>query len=373
VYPIGTCKRDENAVESSWMSELLSVATALPPHRVGAADTKEQINLHLKPASAARFCRMVDASGIRQRYTALAVSELVSLRGVQARNDLYIEHALSLGEHVTRAALADAAVSADSIGALLSVSCSGYMMPSLDAHLVGQLGISPAARRIPITELGCSAGVAAIGLADTLLRPPTTGNALVVSVELSSLSGQVEAPTTVDMLANLLFGDAAAAVVVSADNAGRGPEIVAAGTRLWPQSLDQLGVRLTDTGFRAFLSPELPRLIRVNLQPTLSDFLERQALNLDDISFWAIHPGGPKVLDAVGASLNLSDALLRPSWEVLEQYGNLSSASTLFILRHLSKIAPPPPGSLGLMLAFGPGVTCEVVLLRSAGWLSTPR
>lgn len=354
------------------MAEILSVATKLPPHTVGPAETKAEIDRRFPPAAAARYARMVDATGIRRRHTVLPVAELVQLAGIEQRNERYVTHALAIGEEVARAALRDAALDAGDLRTLISVSCTGYMMPSLDAHLIGRLGIPPSARRIPITELGCSAGVAAIGLTEALLRSPTAGHGLVVSLELSSLSGQAERPTVVDMLANLLFGDAAAATVITSGSTGRGPEILAATSCLWPDSLDQLGVRLTDSGFRAFLSPELPREIRVRLQPLLQEFLAGHGLRPADVAFWAVHPGGPKILEAVAASLELSDHALAPSWHVLETCGNLSSASTFFILQRMREVAPPAPGSVGLMLAFGPGVTCEIVLLRAGGWLTRP-
>jgi alkylresorcinol/alkylpyrone synthase len=220
-----------------------------------------------------------------------------------------------------------------------------------------------------MTELGCCAGVAAVALATTLLTQTGSGTALVVSVELSTLGMQIAEPSTTDMFANLLFGDGAAAAVLSAERSPRGVEIIASQSVLWPDAIDHLGMTLTNTGFRLVLSPELPKAVHLQLGPTVAQFLAANRVPQDDVGFWIVHPGGPKILEAVGASLNLSDRALQPSWDTWAEFGNLSSANVFFVLRHLQRVAPPRAGQLGVMLALGPGVTCEMVLLRADGWL----
>jgi len=359
-----------NSTQRVFMPELVSVATAVPPHRVDAADVKAELNARLPSAAAARLCRIVDGTRIQRRYTVAPIGDLLRLGTVQARNDEYVRHTLALGETVARSALADADVDPGSTAALISVSCTGYMMPSLDAHLIGRLGLPATARRIPITELGCSAGVAAVGLAATLLAQAPTGIALVVSVELSSLGVQLAEPSKTDMLGNVLFGDGAGAAVLARNGSGRGPEVLASRSVLWSETLDHLGMRLTDTGLRLVLSAALPRVVQAQIRPMLANLLALHRLVLDDITFWVVHPGGPKILEAVAEGLTLPDRALQASWEVWERFGNLSSANVFFILRHLQESARPSPGDLGIMLAFGPGVTCEAVLLRAGGWLS---
>ena len=351
------------------MAELLSVATALPPHRVEAAETKAYLSSHLDESSARRYCRMVDASGIATRYSVVPPQDLFRLATLEERTREYIRHAVALGESATRSALDAAEVSPDRIDTLIPISCTGHMMPSLDAHLINRLGLNPTSRRIPITLLGCSAGVGAVGVAAALHRHASVGTALVVSVELCSLCLQVTEPSTADIVGGILFGDGAAAAVIAAGESGRGPEVLASGSVLWPDTIGELGMKLTSTGLRFVLSPFLPRLIRTRLLPEVEKFLAARGLTFGDLRFHVIHPGGPKILDAVAASLRLSDEALRPSWEVWQMFGNISSATVFFILRHLHECAPPSAGDLGLMLAFGPGVTCEMLLLRCDGWL----
>jgi alkylresorcinol/alkylpyrone synthase len=130
-------------------------------------------------------------------------------------------------------------------------------------------------------------------------------------------------------------------------------------------------MRLTDTGFRLMLSTRLPVTIHRRVRDTVAAFLHKQGVTIDDIAFWALHPGGPRVLEAVAESLDLRPTVVRPTWDVWEQHGNLSSATVLFVLQRIAASVPPPAGTLGMMIAFGPGVTCEMVLLESGGWLST--
>jgi len=352
------------------MAELLSVSTAVPAHRVTAAETKRYLADHLSETSAQRYCRMVDASGIENRHSVVRTEDLFQLQTLEERSREYTRHAVTLGQRVASDALSAANVTPAAVTSVIPISCTGHMMPSLDAHLVNTLRLSATSRRIPITLLGCSAGVGALGLAAELLRPGEAQVALVTSVELCSLCLQVAEPSPADVVGAILFGDGAAAAVIAAEPSGRGPELLASRSVLWPDTMDELGMRLTSTGFRFVLSPSLPRVVRARLLPAVEDFLGGVGFTMDDVRFHVIHPGGPKILDAAAASLRLTDRALRPSYEVWQRFGNLSSATVFFILRQLQESAPPSPGELGLMLAFGPGVTCEMVLLRAGGWLS---
>ena len=354
------------------MVELLPVATALPPHCIDSDEAKRHLDAYFGSSAARRYREMVDGSRVRRRYTVAPFPDLLKLRTLQERNEMYAEHTRNLGETVARHALSASATSPDAVTAVLSVSCTGYMMPSLDAHLVGRLGLPATVRRIPLTELGCSAGVSAVGLAADLLGTTTrSGYVLLVSVEVSSPSLQAAEPSMTDMIANLLFGDGAVGVVLTNQTTGAGPVVVASQSVLLPASLDHLGMRMTDTGFRIVLSNRLPQLIRQSLQPTLERFLNDQGASTTDVKFWAIHPGGPKILQAVAESLDLTDRAMQPAWDVWEDSGNLSSSTVFFVLNRIQESTPPNPGDLGIMLAFGPGLTCEMVLLRAGGWLSS--
>jgi len=294
---------------------------------------------------------------------------LIGLQTPEARNEAFVRHAVALGETVTRSVLRLAHLAPDSVDTIVPISCTGYMMPSLDAYLINRLGLNPNSRRVPIMQLGCAAGVGAVGLAAELLRHAPTGNVLVISVELCSLCLQVTEPSPADVIGSILFGDGAAAVVLSTPRRGGGPEVLASRSVLWRDSLDELQMQSTITGPRFVLSRDLPQRLRSHLRDTVERFLKPHGLTIADLRFHIVHPGGPKVLEGVARSLELSDAALRASWQVWERYGNLSSATVFFILQELQACSPPAAGDHGLMLAVGPGLTCEMVLLRWHGRL----
>ncbi len=341
---------------------ILSLATAQPKHVITRDITREGLVRTVPSHTVGRYLGMVDASGIDTRASVLPVDELFRLSDVSERTRQYVDHALALGEEVSRRALAAANVAPADVDVFVTASCTGYMMPSLEARLAPRLGTSPDVRRVPLTELGCSAGAASLGLASDLLASGRARTALVLSVELCSLCLQTTDLETMDVVGALLFGDGAAAVVVSAD-ATRGLEIVASRSLLWPNSLEELGMRLTPTGLRLGLSTALARLVRGHLRETVDEFLERHGVALRDLRFFAMHPGGPSILKAVAEALELVEGATRASWDVWHRCGNMSSATVFFVLDEIARTAPPKPGDLGLALAFGPGVSCELVLL----------
>jgi alkylresorcinol/alkylpyrone synthase len=348
------------------MAEILGLSTALPSHVVTLQETQERLAAHFGDAAAGeRFQRMAEQSRVATRHLVLPIEEILSLRTIEQRESAYARHAVTLSEAAATRALAAAKVDARSVDAVISVSCTGYMLPSMEVHLSHRLGIDPSARRIPISQLGCSGGVAAVGLARELAGRDGAGRCiLVVSTELASLCLQTEEPAVSDVMGGILFGDGSAAAVITGDDAGRGLRLVAGTTVLWPETTPDLRMRLTSTGFRLDLSRHVPRLIRRHLRPTVEAFLERHGTKIEDVAFWAIHPGGPKVLEAIGESLELPDAALVPSWEVWQRCGNVSSATALLILREVLDHHAPARGGFGVLLAPGPGLTCELVLLR---------
>jgi len=348
------------------MAELLSIAAVLPPHVVTLEETKARVAATFDdPAAVVRYQRMAEQSRITQRHLVVPVDAAIGLRTIEERQTHYARHAVDISTASATSALRSAGVAPEAVRFVIAVSCTGYMMPSLDAHLGHRIGINRAARRVPITELGCSAAVAAVGLAGELLHGEEDGgSALVISTELSSLCLHLTEPSISDVLGGLLFGDASASVVIAGTDEGRGPRILGSKTVLWPETTFDLGMRLTTTGFRLDLSPQVPRLVRRHLRSTVETFLAEHRASIEDVAFWAVHPGGPKLLESIGDTLGLSEAALRPTWRVWEQCGNMSSATALVILRDLLEEGPPP-GSLGMLLAPGPGLSCEMVLLRA--------
>jgi len=349
------------------MAELLSVATVVPAYCVTAAETKAHLFASLPAAAAARFARMVDASQNQTRYSVMPMEELCRLQMWEARNDAYARHAVTLAGTAAKRALDSAGVDAEAVETLICVTATGYMMPSLDTYLVGRLGLKPTCRRVPMMQLGCAGGVASIGLAATLRGG---GHVLVVSVELPSLSFPAAEPAPTDILSSIQFGDGAAAAVVSVQHQGAGVEVLDTRSVLFPATAHRDGIRLTPAGLRLLPQRGLRQLVESRLPVAMREFLAPHGLRPEEVSFWVVHPRTPQVLDAVQESLQLPDGALRSSWAVWRRYGNVVSSTVFFVLRELYESDPPRDGDVGVMLAFGAGVACEMVLLRARGALN---
>ena len=352
------------------MAELLSVATALPEHCVSASETKRHLAAMLPAGAASRYTRMVDGGGNQTRYAVLPPDQLRRQCSLEARNQAYRHHAVRLGEAVAREALERAALAPDQVSAIIGVSSTGYLMPTLETYLFERLQLSPSCRRVPLTQLGCAGGAAGLALAAELCDAAASARVLVVSVELPSVSFPAAEPSPTDIVAAMQFGDGAAAAVVSGGASARGPQVLATGSVVFPGTIDRDGVHLTADGLRLMRPRGLADILRHRLGDAVDQLLARCGLARGDIGFWAIHPRNPDLIDAAAAGLALPDAALTPSRAVWRRTGNLISAALFHVLRELQTAAPPADGAPGMMIAFGAGFGCEMVLLRSAGWLS---
>jgi alkylresorcinol/alkylpyrone synthase len=250
------------------------------------------------------------------------------------------------------------------------VSITGIASPSLDARLVNRMRLRPDIKRTPMFGVGCAGGAVGLSRAADYLRAYPEHVAAVLSVELCSLTFQPTDLSAANLVSTGLFGDGAVAVIATGGDrpagcAGAGgPQVLACGSTFYPDSEDVMGWDISGNGFRIVLSPRLPEIIRHNLAHDVEGFLTRHGLRRSDIGSWVIHTGGPKVLEAVQDTLHLSDRDLAPSWASLRRVGNLSSASVLLVLEDVVAQRRPAPGTLGLLLAMGPGFCSELVLLR---------
>lgn len=349
---------------------ILAVRSALPGHRWGQAELTSAFAARGRMTGAERVLlgRLHAAAEVATRHTALPIAETAALEGVQAVNDRYIAEATLLGERAMRGALDAAGLAAADLDLLIVTSVTGVAVPSLDARLIPLLGMRHDIRRLPIFGLGCVAGAAALGrLNDYLLGWPGQTAALL-AVELCSLNWPASEITRADMVAAGLFGDGAVALIARGGQAAagddRGPLIIASRSAVYPDSGDALGWRLSSDCFRIVLTTELPAVVERGLADSVTGFLAEHDLAIGDISSWICHPGGPKVIDAVQRALKLPDSAVAASRRSLAEVGNMSSASVLHILEMISETERPPPGSPGLMIGLGPGVSAELVLLR---------
>jgi alkylresorcinol/alkylpyrone synthase len=299
------------------------------------------------------------------RHLALPIEEYDGLTTWGKANDAWIRVAQEVGARAVLDALGRAGLSPSDVDALIFVSVTGVATPSIDARLMNLLGLPSRVKRMPIFGLGCVAGAAGIARAADYVRGYPDQVAVLLSVELCSLTLQPEDLSIPNLIASGLFGDGAAAVVVAgADRPASGPRVVDSRSVFYPDSERVMGWDISEAGFKIVLSSDVPVVAREKLRPDVDAFLAEHGLTRADISSWVCHPGGPKVLEAMQESLELPPGALDVTWRSLQEVGNLSSTSVLLVLADTLANHRPPPGSWGMLLAMGPGFCSELVLLR---------
>jgi len=301
------------------------------------------------------------------RHLALPIEEYPKLATWGQANDHWIRVAQELGGEAVLGALDRAGLTADDVDAIYFVTVTGVATPSIDARLVNLIGLPARVKRVPIFGLGCLAGAAGVARAADYLKGHPTEVAVLLSVELCSLTLQREDLSVPNLIASGLFGDGAAAVVlVGGDRESSGPRVVDSRSAFYPGTEEVMGWEVSERGFKVVLSAEVPEMVRRHLRRDVDAFLAEHGLERGDISAWISHPGGPKVLEAMEEALDLPREAFAGAWRTLQEVGNMSSTSVLMVLEE-SLGSPPPPGSWGLMSAMGPGFCSELVLLQWGG------
>ncbi len=348
-----------------------AVGQALPEHYADqetliAAFRGAWAGAHFNPERLEELHRAVQVSG---RYLALPPAAYRELTSFARRNDAWTRAAVDLGEAAIRNALGKAGLSPADVDHIVFVTTTGIATPSIDARLVNRLGLRRDVRRSPLFGLGCAGGAAGISRASDLLAACPDQVAVLLSVEICSLTIQMDDLSIPNIVASGLFGDGAAAVVLTGarrgeGSPGAGPAVVATASSFYPDTERVMGWDLVESGFKVVLSSRVPEVVRRNVRSDVDGFLARQGLDRSAIRHWIAHTGGPKVLQAFESALELPEGALARSWRSLKETGNLSSASVLFVLGALLASGEPVPGDLGLLLAMGPGFCSELVLLQ---------
>jgi alkylresorcinol/alkylpyrone synthase len=341
-------------------STLLGIGTALPEHVLTPAARRallETVWPRLK------LMKPTAEEGGGDRHLVVPPEQLLERRGLNDSMRAYQVDATRLAAEAGQLALGAADVEAAEIDLIITVSCTGYVVPSIDVALAERIGLRSDVVRLPITQLGCSGGAAALGFAHRHLVAYPSQRVLVIAVEVPSLNFQPDDASLDNLTASMVFGDgAAAAVLTGSELAPGGLQILSAGSELIPASTRLLGYDLRDDGFHVVLDRRLPRLVEARIGEAVKDFLSRA--EMPRIDFLAAHGGGPRILDAVQKALRLEDALLAPSRQTFDEVGNVSSASVLFTLRALAGSLGAVAGD-GLGIGLGPGVSIELLQL---GW-----
>jgi len=349
------------------MTAIRSTAIAVPPYTYDQTTVLEAVRAWLGDR-APRFERVLgayDRGLVRRRASVIPIEEVFTPRPFAAKNRVYMEAAVELGAQAVTRCLDRAGLEPGDVDFFISASCTGFMIPSVDAVVAHRLGMKRSLARLPITQHGCAGGAVALRQAHDHLLAHPDHTVLVLAVEVPSVTFQHEDYTATNIISASLFGDGAAAVLLTAEGAANDAHILGTDSRMFPDSTDLMGFDLTDGGLRIVLSKRVPHEIREHAPDAIAEFLAASGRSVGDIDHFLLHPGGRKIIEGFETAFGLGEGALDRTREVLARHGNLSSATVLFILDEFQRAGRGKDGDLGLLVAFGPGFGCESLLL---GW-----
>jgi alkylresorcinol/alkylpyrone synthase len=348
---------------------IVSTSTEFPPYYFSQGEVLNALLKHWGQGfeNTAVLERLHHRTGVDGRWFSRPLEEYDTLDTWGKTNDVWIETAEILGERAIQCVLRQSGFAPEQIAAIFFVSVTGVASPSIDARLVNRMGLSPHIKRNPIFGLGCVAGAAGLARAADYVRAWPDQIAVLLSVELCSLTWRRDDLSVANLISSGLFGDGAAAVLIAGENVQlpkKSPRIVATHQVFYPDTQDVMGWDISEKGFGIVLSPDVPKVVRENLGRDVDAFLATQGLTRGNIGSWIMHTGGPKVLEASAEALGLERSDLAVSWEALRRVGNLSSASVLVVLDEVMKRQRPKPGTRSILAAMGPGFCAEMLLLE---------
>lgn len=314
-----------------------------------------------------RFARKVkkifEGAGVDRRYSIMDPITVFEKTSFEEKNDIYIREVIDLGEKVLKKALEKAKWLPADLDYIITVSCTGVMIPSLDAYLINNLQLRQDIVRLPVTEMGCAAGISGIIYAKNFLQANPGKKAAVIAIESPTATFQLDDYSMANVVSAAIFGDGAACVLLSSVKEEEGPEILAEEMYHFYDNIHMMGFKLTNSGLQMVLDVEVPETITAHFGDIIHPFLKKNNLQIANIDHLIFHPGGKKIVQIVEELFSEFGKNIEDTKEVLRLYGNMSSATVLYVLERFMDRAPKK-GTIGLMLSFGPGFSAQRVLLR---------
>ncbi len=314
-----------------------------------------------------RFVRKVkkifENAAVDTRYSIMEPSEVFTATSFEEKNDIYTREAIEMGEKVLRKSLQTANWEPSTLDFIITVSCTGIMIPSLDAYLINLVKLRQDIVRLPVTEMGCAAGISGIIYANEFLKANPGKRAAVIAFESPTATFQLEDHSMANVVSAAIFGDGAACVLLTSDETAEGPEIIDSGMYHFFDAEHMMGFKLTNNGLKMVLDIEVPDTIASHFDNIISPFLSKNGLSMDQIDHLIFHPGGKKIIQTVEGIFHEYGRNIKATKEILRLFGNMSSATVFYVLEEILK-TKPRKSETGLMLSFGPGFSAQRVLLK---------
>lgn len=346
--------------------KIQTVAKALPPYSRTTAEIIPFLLLWLQGQDE-RFIRKVvkifEGAGVDKRYSIMGPEEVFNNTSFEDKNNLYQREMIKLGRTCLQSALDKAALKGTDLDYIITVSCTGIMIPSLDAYLINELQLRQDIIRLPVTEMGCAAGVSGIIYAKKMLEANPGKRAAVIAVESPTATFQLNDFSMANIVSAAIFGDGAACAILSSHEQDPGPEIIAEEMYHFYDAEYLMGFHLSNTGLKMVLDIEVPEKIEAHFGDIVHPFLAKNNLTIEDIDHLIFHPGGKKIITLVEELFRSMGKKLDDTKEILRAYGNMSSATVLYVLERFLEQSLPK-GDKGLMLSFGPGFSAQRILLQ---------
>lgn len=346
--------------------KIITVATQLPPYTRSTEEIIPFLKVWLSEKEE-RFKRKViklfENAGVDRRYSIMDAEEVFLKTSFEEKNDIYKRETVKLAENALVKALKNANLVANDIDYIITVSCTGIMIPSIDAYLINKLNMKQDIVRLPVTEMGCVAGVSGMIYANNFLKANPNKRAAVIAVESPTSTFQLDDYSMVNIVSAAIFGDGCACTILSSYEEEDGPEIIDEAMYHFYDAEHMMGFELKNTGLQMVLDKEVPEKIASHFPQIVHPFLERSNLKIEDINHLIFHPGGKKIVQTVEELFGSLGKNIDNTKAILKEYGNMSSATVLYVLERFIEQGTKK-GDVGLMLSFGPGFTAQRLLLK---------